>query len=424
MLLPKNVQCRILAALLNERPPRGFTLAQIESLYPAFDQPWQGYLGPLLDAMDVPAGVDRSSFIASYVKICPEHRQIIAEEAERSSHIPALAELQLPEIKWLWKSWVPRGMLTVLGAVPSAGKSYLALDLAARLTAGTAFPDGSPVAEPEPVIYVDAENVPQLHNRRARAWGMDRSRLYLMGPAFNRLLVDLSQAYDQDRLVEWAWELRPALIVVDSLSAVSSRGENNVEEVRGIFSFLSRLALDYDCAVLVIHHLRKPPAHLPARPSLTIHDLRGSSHISAVSRSIIGLHWVQTGPLPDPNDPRRLEILKTNLCRYPPPMGVSFRPLAEDPEVAQVVYGQVPRAYQPTKKGECARWLVALLDQHGELAPAEVKALAEEQGFSQATLYRARRELGSVVVDTHGRQHPHNCWTLADEGSARGAETG
>ena len=203
MLIPKNVQCRILAAMLNGRLPDGFSLEQIEGLYPTFDQPWQGYLDPLLDAMEVPAGTTRSSFIASYVKIGHEHRQIIAEEASRSSHIPALAELQLPEIKWLWKSWVPRGMLTLLGAMPSAGKSYLALDLAKRVMAGTGFPDGSPVAEPGPVIYVDAENVPQVHNRRARAWSVDRSQLFLMGPAEKRLMVDLSQAYDQDRLVEF-----------------------------------------------------------------------------------------------------------------------------------------------------------------------------------------------------------------------------
>ena len=59
MLIPKNVQCRILAAMLNGRLPDGFSLEQIEGLYPTFDQPWQGYLDPLLDAMEVPAGTTR-----------------------------------------------------------------------------------------------------------------------------------------------------------------------------------------------------------------------------------------------------------------------------------------------------------------------------------------------------------------------------
>ena len=73
-------------------------------------------------------------------------------------------------------------------------------------------------------------------------------------------MIDLSDDYDRDRLVEWAWTKRPALIVVDSLSSVSSKGENNVEDVRGIFSFLVRIALDYQCCMLLIHNLRKPGA--------------------------------------------------------------------------------------------------------------------------------------------------------------------
>jgi hypothetical protein len=417
MLIPKNVQCRIIAALLSQRVPSGFSLEQIERMGYDFDQPWRTYLEPLLDAMEMPPGIDRSSFIASYVGINSQDREIVAREAERPADIPALADLVLPAIEWVWEGWIPRAMLTVLGAMPSAGKSYLALDLAGRIIAGANFPDGTPVRQAGPVIYVDAENVPQIHNQRASAWGLDRSQLYLMGPAANRLMIDFSRDFDRDRLVEWAWIKRPTLIVVDSLSSISCKGENNVEDVRGIFSFLSRVALDYDCGLLLIHHLRKPPVQLSHPRSLTFHDLRGSSHITTVSRSVIGLHWVQTGPHPDLNDPRRMDVLKTNLCRYPPALGVDFQPMAEDPEVAGLVYGPVPPAYhQPTKREECAEWLMALLDERGPLSPGEVVALGIKTGYSQATVYRARKHLGGQVADTRGRQHPLNRWTLADGG--------
>jgi hypothetical protein len=413
MLIPKNLQCRIIYALLNGRLPEEYTLDQLEGLYIAFDQPWRTYLGPLLDAQALPAGVERAGFINSYVGITPAHREILAGEVERPIHVPPLAELAPPEIEWVWEGWIPRGMLTLLGAMPSAGKSYVALDLARRVIEGSAFPDGTPVPEPGPVIFVDAENVPQIHNRRATAWGMDRSQLYLMGPGDNRLMIDLSREAERDRLVEWAWAKRPVLIVVDSLSSVTTRGENKVEDVRDIFLFLNRVALDYGCGMLVIHHLRKPGPQFPSPKTLTFHELRGSSHITAMSRSIIGLHWVQTGPRRDLNDPRRMEVLKTNLCRYPEAIGVTFRTLEADPQVAEIVYGDAPAAYRkPFAHSRCAEWLLGVLDHQGELPPAEVVAQAREAGFSRSTLYRVRCELGAQVVDTHGKRHPDNKWAL------------
>jgi hypothetical protein len=420
MLIPKNLQCRIVAALLNGRLPEGYTLGQLERLYIAFDEPWRTYLGPLLDAQAMPAGVERASFINSYVGITPEHRDVVSGEVERSVHVPPLDELALPEIEWLWEGWIPRGMLTLFGAMPSAGKSYVALDLARRVIAGTTFPDGTPVPEGGPVIFIDAENVPQIHNRRATAWGMDRSQLYLMGPGENRLMIDLSREPERDRLVEWAWAKRPILIVVDSLSSVTTRGENKVEDVRDIFIFLNRVALDYGCGMLVIHHLRKPGAQFPSPKTLTFHELRGSSHITAMSRSIIGLHWVQTGPRRDLNDPRRMEVLKTNLCRYPEALGVAFRTLEKDPQVAEIVYGDVPTGYQePTRQAKCAGWLLGVLREGGELPPAELVSMAAEAGFSRATLFRARRELGAQVLDTRGRRYPDNKWALAPDVAGR-----
>ena len=205
MLVPKNLQCRVIAALLNGHLPKGYSLEQLESLYRDFDEPWRNYMGPLLDAMEIPEGVSRATFINGYVGITSEHRSFAFEEAGRVVDVPALDKLELPEIEWLWKGWIPRGMLTLFGAMPSAGKSYVALDLARRVIEGTSFPDGTPVVDQGSVIYVDAENAPQIHNRRAIAWGMDRSQLYLMRPEEDRLMIDLTDEYVRagEVLCEW-----------------------------------------------------------------------------------------------------------------------------------------------------------------------------------------------------------------------------
>ena len=382
---------------------------------PDFEEPWQSVYRAVREA---PAGQGPEALRAILA-----HRPdrdailgaILAAVPGEGLLFPSLREIAetLPPIEWLWPDWIPRGMITLLGAVPGAGKSYLALDLARRIIAGEPFPDGA--AQPLPgrsVVYVDAESVPQILSERARLWQMDTSRLYLMQPA-GKLYIDFGDPADRDHLVEMALHLDPALIVVDSLGSISSKGENNVEDVRDLLGFLNRLALDTQCGLLLIHHLRKRGV-LPLVDVLTVDDFRGSSHIIAMSRSVLGLSIVQSGPEPDRNGPRRLEVIKTNLTRHPEPLGMTFKPL--HPKGAWIEYStEPPQPYrQPTKTEECSAWLVSLLEESGAARPQEIVEQAEAEGYSRRTVYRAREILGEQVVDTEGYKHPENRWVLAE----------
>ena len=387
------------------------------SRHPPFDEleePWRSVYRAVVES---PAGLEKPAVLAALADR-PDRDAVLgailaAVPGERLA-FPSLRDIagSLPPIRWLWPAWIPLGMITLLGAVPGAGKSYLALDLARRVIAGEPFPDGSPQPlSGASVIYVDAESVPQILSERARLWQMDTSRLYLMRPA-GRLFIDFGDGADRDRLVEMALQLQPALIVVDSLSSISSKGENNVEDVRELLGFLNRLALDAQCGLLLIHHLRKR-SPLPLMDTLTVDDFRGSSHIIAMSRSVMGLSIVQTGAEPDRNGPRRLEIVKTNLARYPEPIGMQFVPM--HPKGAMIQYtAQPPQAYkQPTKTDECSEWLLRTLEEAGPLKPQEIVERAEAEGFSQRTVYRSRERLGEQIVDTEGHKHPENRWALA-----------
>jgi len=347
---------------------------------------------------------DRDSIIAAVFTAMPGAKR----------DFPSLQEIaaSLPEVTWLWPDWIPRGMITLLGAAPGTGKSYLALDLARCIIAGGKFPDGAPAPQPGAnVIYVDAEDCPQIINRRAELWDMDTSRLFLMQPG-ERLFIDFSQTTDQDHLVEMACSLAPALIVVDSLSTISSKGENNVEDVREVLGFLNKLALDAQCGLLLIHHLRKRGV-LPLVDVLSLDDFRGSSHIIAIPRSVLGLSIVQTGPRPDRVGPRRLEVVKTNLARYPEPIGVEFLP--QHPDGVVLRYGEPAQQYhQPTKADECVEWLLRTLEEAGQpMKPAEVVELGEQAGFSRSTVYQARRMLGDSIRNTTGERNPRNLWAPA-----------
>lgn len=323
----------------------------------------------------------------------------------------SLAELgpKLPPIEFLWHDWIPRGMISLLGASPGAGKSFVALDLCKRIIAGLPFPDGSEQLTPgDTCIYVDAEVVPQIAYERASNWEMDMSKLFMMLPHTDDAL-DFSSDQYRAELHNMAECLKPALIVIDSLSSISSKGENNVEDVRQILSFLNGLATRHRCAVLLIHHLRKRNP-LAMMDLVTIDDFRGSGHIIAMSRSVLALSIIQVGPDPDRNGPRRLEVIKTNLNRYPEALGVNFLPL--HPKGVLLDYADPPSKWrEPTELDKCVQWLLASLTS-GPMSPAELIEDGQLEGYSRVTIYRAREKSSGRIVNTEGRQSPTNKWKL------------
>lgn len=323
---------------------------------------------------------------------------------------------ELPEIEWLWPGWIPKGYLTLLAAAPGVGKSYLTLDLAQRLIGGQAAPDGgefAPDALGRPIIYVDAEDFLPVLYRRVLAWGMDVGQFYpFQRPA--RSIIDLADPEYQDHLIDMAYELRPSLIIVDSLSRVNRRGENSIEEVREVLDIMVEIPQEFNCALILVHHLRKKASN-QANVPVTVHDIRGSGDLIAASRSVLGLDALQTDQNGEANGPRRLKMLKTNLCQYPDSLAVNFRSLPGNADYVELDYNRAALFEAPQNKSkaeECADWLLEVLAD-GPKSYSDLKDyLLEELGYSESTLQRARKLLDGRVVDTETKQSPTNQWTL------------
>ncbi|MBC8333170.1 MAG: AAA family ATPase [Anaerolineae bacterium] len=350
--------------------------------------------------------VDRANILEAIFAVQPGH-QMQFESLEELART-------LSPIEWIWPGWLPRGMLTVVGAAPGTGKSFLMLDLAWRTTTNQRFPDGSPIPNPDTnVIYVDGEGVPQILNERAQHYGIDRKRVYM-------LLADSGEAIDfsiekyRNRLIHMVATLKPELVIIDSLSSIHSRGQNNVEDVRDLLSFLIQLAEAYQVGMLLVHHIRKPGNGQNMQMfDLSMDDLSGSGHIVAMARVVWGIHVVQTGPQPDPNGPRKLKMLKTNLGPYVEPLGFEFAPL-QPQGVCLKWTEEAPQAYrEPTKEEQCAAWLLELLRDQ-PLKPKDVVEAGNNEGFSRSLIYATRSSLRGQIVNTEGKNSPQNQWKLVD----------
>lgn len=374
----------------------------------------------------------------------------MAEETQGYPPYPSLHQIsdRFPPVDWLWPSWIPRGMLTLLGAAPGVGKSLVALDLARRIIHDEPFPDGAPVPCPgSNILIVDAEGAPALLNQRAQTWDIDSRLFLILPPALPKgskglasRSIDLAEPAQQLHLAKMVGEIRPALLVIDSLAGATASGETSLHSSRALLGFLSSIARKANLALLVIHHLRKRARS--GRPSnlhqLVADDLRGSSHISAAARSVLALSPVGLpspfpiphppgpaaasahSPTPPPADRRRLVVIKTNLCRRPPLLGLLLQ--GENVPVPTLCYSPFDESWleppsQPTQVSLCARWLLAFLAQAGTpTKPSDLIRAAAEQNFSQRTLYRARHALADSIVELGSGLHdPNKRWTLAEE---------
>jgi hypothetical protein len=179
--------------------------------------------------------------------------------------------------------------------------------------------------------------------------------------------------------------------------------------------YLTRLAGWANCGVVLIHHIRKTSmGNRMMNVDFGMEDLSGSGYITQQARVVMGLRVVRTGQQFDPNGPRELKVLKSNLGAYPDPLGFTFESVF--PEGARLKWTNAPKAYrEPTQMDTCKEWLEDLLrDRTQGVKVSEVLEMGYEEGFSRPTIFRAKRELQAHIRNTHGRKSPDNAWQWSD----------
>ncbi|MFO8013675.1 MAG: AAA family ATPase [Phycisphaerae bacterium] len=89
-----------------------------------------------------------------------------------------MADVEPEEVRWLWPERIALGKPTILVGDPGLGKSFITLDLAARVTTGAAWPDGAPGGEPGGGVILSAEDgLADTIRPRLDAAGADVTRI-------------------------------------------------------------------------------------------------------------------------------------------------------------------------------------------------------------------------------------------------------
>jgi hypothetical protein len=309
----------------------------------------------------------------------------------------ALSEIETSDVRWLWPGGVPFGMLTMLDGDPAHGKSLITLDLAARLSRGTAFPlCDTQRLEPAGVLIIAAED---------SAEQTIKPRCVVAG--CNEKLIRISETIrlgkderpirfpDDFELLEQEIQTHSIkLLIVDPLLGFISQAidTHKDQHVRDVLHKLKLVAERTGIAVIGLRHLSKGSAG-----GNILYRGMGSIAITASARSALTVanHPTDAGL-------RVMAMTKCNLVK--PPRSITYR-ITDLAGPAVITWGEECNITandltgKPIggKRCEAVTKAVEFLQdvlQSGPMRSTEVVALATHSGISARTLDRAKAALG------------------------------
>lgn len=318
--------------------------------------------------------------------------------------------IALRPVEWLWDGWLARGKVHVLAGAPGTGKTTAALALAATLTVGGRWPDGTQAPRGRVLIWSGEDDPADTLVPRLAAAGADLSRVaFVASYTDERGPRSFDPASDAAALSDHLANMDdpPALLIVDPIvSAVSADSHKNAE-VRRALQPLVDLAQTRQCAILGISHFTKGTQGRDPTERVT-----GSLAFGALARVVL-----VTAKRPEEDGGGRiLARAKSNLggdaggfLYEIQPIELSSHPGITATRVlwgealagtARELLGQAENQADPDEQGALADakgFLLAILAD-GPVSAKQIKREADEAGHSQITLKRAKQALGVEAI--------------------------
>lgn len=315
-------------------------------------------------------------------------------------------------VRWLWDGYLARGKLHILAGPPGAGKTTLALALAATITAGGRLPDGTR-AEPANVLIWSGEDDPgDTLAPRLIASGANMARVLFVGDVregVERVAFDPARHLAGLERKAAGADGGIGLTLVDPVvSAVAADSHKNAEVRRGLAPLVD-MATRLDCAILGISHFTKGTAGRDPVERVT-----GSLAFGALPRVVLAAVKLPDDSPTAGNGDRLLARAKSNIG----PDGGGFTFDLDQVELenwpgifaSRVVWGapvsgtarDLLAPADATPDGErveaSPRAFLAELLRNGPMRASDVFDEAEAHGYSRRQMQRACVSIGAAVA--------------------------
>ncbi|MHB1473055.1 MAG: AAA family ATPase [Dermatophilaceae bacterium] len=202
------------------------------------------------------------------------------------------AEIDPKGVDWLWEGRIPLGVITVLQGDPKVGKSTLWVEIAAHVSTGTPWPDGSACPKGNVIVLSVEDMAAQTIRPRLDAAGADVHRVGELqavveygtdgngDPTVTWRLANLGDLSFLERAVT---EAHASLLVVDVLMGCLPGKVDSYrdQDIRSLLGPLAKMAEKHRLSVLLLRHLIK------GHGGNALYGGGGSIGISGAARSIL-----------------------------------------------------------------------------------------------------------------------------------------
>ncbi|MGD0092903.1 MAG: AAA family ATPase [Planctomycetota bacterium] len=206
-----------------------------------------------------------------------------------------LADVTPQEVRWLWPNRIPLGKLTIISGDPGLGKSYVSLDITARLSTGRGFPDRPDHCQVGNIIILNAEDEaedtirPRLDIMKADVRCISVMEAVRIGNKEKHFDLATDLAALEEAIHQTPGVL---LVIVDPISAYLGKTDSHKNaEVRSILSPFCKLIARMGVAVIGISHNNK------TRETKAVYRTNGSIAFNATARAVWSIHRIETGDL-------------------------------------------------------------------------------------------------------------------------------
>ncbi len=340
----------------------------------------------------------------------------VSKKQRSAVEITLMSEVDQVNPDWLWDGWLCRGVYNQLAGRPGTGKTGIASDIAAVVSRGGKWPDGT-TCEPQFVLYFTTEDDygMTIAPRLAKA-GADLSRVATV----NSVTIDGKSVYFNPAkhlpLVAQHMQLFEAkygklgLVIIDPIVSAITGDHNKNEEVRRGMEPVLQLAKSTGAAILGITHFGKN-----AQGKDPNDRILGSTAFNGIAR--MGLLAITT--LDDEgNEHRILTKGKSNIAdsRGGYEYSIEIGPINHIEKISYIKWGNyvdltahdiVSSADQTSEEKNQMTEAKQFLTDYLADGPRDSKhgdAQARALGISKTTLFRAKRELKIISrrSGTHG----------------------
>ena len=315
------------------------------------------------------------------------------------------SELKPQPINWIWNGWIAEGKFHLLAGVAGTGKTTISLALAASVTTGGRFPDGTKSPCGNVVMWTGEDDITDTLTPRLMAMGANLERMYFVDG-----VVDadgkrpFNPSADMPTLEEAISKVgNVSLLIIDPIVSVINGDSHKNAEVRKDLDPLIRMSEEGGFAVLGITHFSKGTTGRDP-----IERITGSLAFGAVARLVLVASKSQGE---DGNDGRIFVRAKSNLG----PDEGGFKYFLEQAitdvgiETSRVAWGSAIDGAAKDLLGEaeaesdgggvegCMRLISDTLAV-GSVSAKEMEKDCNGAGYSTSTMKRAKKRLGIEAI--------------------------